>query len=267
MTGICHTRPSGAMFGLAQAIPFRNTPWKELMQLPTIQDRVAALKDPATRQRLIKRSLETGMTADPALLHPMGTGANPDYDLDDHQSLAQLAAAEGRDPVEVYVDRLIATEGGELWNYWAFGGHLENQWAYMRMPNCIPMLGDAGAHVGIFTDSDSPTFLLSELTRKRGVYTLAESVHKITGQSAQVLGLKQRGLIQTGWHADINVIDYDNLDTCHPEYVNDFPHNGGRFIVKSQGYDATIVGGKTIVKNGQHCGVRPGQVIREFQRG
>ena len=167
MTSICHTRPSGAMFGLAQAIPFRNTPWKELMQLPTIEDRVAALRDPATRERLIKRSKETGFTANPEQLHPMGTGPRPDYDMAREHSLAQLAEAEGRDPVDVYVDRLIASEGRELWNFWAFGGALENQWVYMRMAHCIPMLADAGAHVGVFTDTDSPTFLLSELTRPR----------------------------------------------------------------------------------------------------
>lgn len=267
MTSICHTRPSGAMFGLAQAIPFRNTPWKELMQLPTIAARVAALKDPATRDRLIKRSMETGMNADPALLHPMGTGDTPDYDLDDQRSLKQLAAAEGKDPIEFYVDRLIASEGRELWNYWAFGGFLKSQWQYMKIPHCVPMLGDAGAHVGIFTDTDSPTFLLSELTRERGIYTLAEAVHRITGQSAEVLGLKQRGTIREGFHADLNVIDYDKLATCHPEYINDFPHGVGRYVVKSQGYLATLVGGEVIVKNGEHTGKRPGEVIREFNRG
>ena len=92
MTSICHTRPSGAMFGLAQAIPFRNTPWKELMQLPTIAERVAALKDPATKERLIKRSKETGFNADPSRLHPMGTGDTPDYDMARKNSLAQIAS-------------------------------------------------------------------------------------------------------------------------------------------------------------------------------
>ena len=267
MTSICHTRPSGAMFGLAQITPFRNTPWKELMQLPTIAERVAALKDPATRDRLIKRSMETGMNVDPALLHPMGTGDTPDFDLDNQRSLKQLAAAEGKDPIEFYIDRLIASEGRELWNYWAFGGYLESQWEYMKMPHCVPMLGDAGAHVGIFTDTDSPTFLLSELTRERGIYTLADAVHRITGQSAEVLGLKQRGTIREGFHADLNVIDYDKLATCHPEYVNDFPHGVGRYVVKSRGYLATLVGGEVIVKNGEHTGKRPGKVIREFNRG
>jgi N-acyl-D-amino-acid deacylase len=267
MTSICHTRPSGAMFGLAQAIPFRNTPWKELMQLPTISERVAALKDPATKARLIERSKETGFTADPSRLHPMGLGDTPDYDMARQNSLMQLAQAQGRDPVDVYVDRLIESEGRELWNFWAFGGALENQWAYMKMDHCIPMLADAGAHVGIFTDTDSPTFLLSELTRRQGVYSLPQAIHRITQASADVIGLKDRGSVKEGWIADLNIIDYDNLETGYPYYVNDFPHNGGRYIVESQGYLATIVGGQVIVENGRHTGSRPGRVIREFVRG
>ena len=50
---------------------------------------------------------------------------------------------------------------------------------------------------------------------------------RISGKSAQVLGLKERGEIREGWHADINVIDYAELRSCHPECVRDFPHNGG----------------------------------------
>ena len=267
ITTICHTRPSGAMFGLAQATPFRNTPWKELMSLPSIEDRVAALRDPATRERLVTRSKESGFTANPALLHPMGVGDRPDYDMARENSLAQIAEREGRDPIDVYIDRLIASEGKELWNFWAFGGSLENQWAYMNMEHCIPMLADSGAHVGVFTDTDSPTFLLSELTRRQGVYTLPEAVRRITQASADVLGLKERGSLKEGWYADLNVIDYENLETGYPYYVNDFPHNGGRYIVESQGYVATLVAGQPIVEHGAHTGQRPGTVIREFVRG
>jgi N-acyl-D-aspartate/D-glutamate deacylase len=49
--------------------------------------------------------------------------------------------------------------------------------------------------------------------------------------------------------------------------VNDLPHGGGRFIVKGHGCDATIVDGKVVVKDGQHTGSRPGEVIRDFKRG
>ena len=201
------------------------------------------------------------------MLHPFGTDTKPNLDLTRERSLQQIADAEGKDPVEVYVERLLASEGKEFFNFWMFGGNLENQWNYMRLPHVVPMLGDAGAHVGFFTDTDSPTVLLSELTREQGVYSLPEAVHRITGKSAEIIGLKERGELHEGWHADINIIDYENLSTCHPEYVNDFPHGGGRFIVKGKGYDATIVAGKVIIKNGKHTGDRPGQVIREFIRG
>ncbi|MEM9622327.1 MAG: amidohydrolase family protein [Pseudomonadota bacterium] len=266
MTTVCHTRPSGAMFGLAQATPFRNGEWKALMALPSVADRVDALRDPATLKRLRKRSRETGLTADPALMHPMGTAARPDYDMGRQNNLQQLAAAAGVDPIDYYIDRLLETEGRELWNYWAFGGTLENQWAYMQMAHCIPMLADAGAHVGVFTDTDSPTFLLAELTRRQGVFELPEAVHKITQASADVLGLQQRGLVKKGWFADLNVIDFERLETGYPYYVNDFPHNGGRYIVQSEGYVATLVSGAVIAADGELTGTRPGRVIREFVR-
>ena len=267
---VCHTRPSGAFFGLSQLSPFtRKSPaWKALMTLPTLVDRVDMLRDENERAVLIREGKEAGdLETLAAMLHPFGTEETPNLDFEQASSLQQLADAAGKDVVDVYVERLLASEGREYFNYWAFGGALENRWRYMQLPHTIPRLGDAGAHVGFFTDTDSPTVLLSELTRKQGVYTLPEAVHRITGKSAEVIGLKQRGELREGWHADINVIDYANLSTCHPEYVNDFPHDGGRFVVKSKGYDATLVAGQVVIENGKHSGTRPGEVIREFHRG
>ena len=268
ITSICHTRPSGSFFGLAQQAFLRTPSWVDLMKLPTIGERVDALRDPQRQATLIAEAKEAGGFGQAArILHPLGMDEYPDFDLDRKRSLQQLADASGKDPVDIYVERLLESEGRELWNLWAFGGALENQWNYMRLPYVVPMLGDAGAHVGQFTDADSPTFLLSELTRRRGVYSLPEAVHRITEKSAEVLGLKERGVVREGWQADLNVIDYDNLCSCHPEYVNDFPHNGGRLVVKSRGYDATLVGGQVVIENGEYTGNRPGEVIREFQRG
>ena len=270
LASLCHTRPSGAFFGLAQLSPFtkRSSAWKDLMALPTIADRVDAMRNEAMRATLIAEGIAAGdMQKLAHMLHPFGTDETPDLDFNRRASLQQLAEESGKDPVEIYVERLLASEGKEFFNYWMFGGHLENQWKYMQLPHVVPMLGDAGAHVGFFTDTDSPTVLLSELTREQGVYTLSEAIHRITGKSAEIIGLKERGELKEGWHADINIIDYENLSTCHPEYVNDFPHGGGRFIVKGKGYAATLVAGEVIIANGQHTGKRPGQVIREFVRG
>ena len=238
------------------------------MALPNVPARVEAMRNPETRQQLIDEGIAAGSMKQLApMLHPFGMADTPNLDFERKASLQQLADDADADPVEIYVDRLIASEGREFFNLWMFGGALENQWEYMRLSNIVPMLGDAGAHVGFFTDTDSPTVLLSELTRKHGVYSLEEAIHRITQKSADILGLKDRGVLKEGYLADINVIDYANLSTRQPEYVNDFPHGGGRFIVKSQGYTATLVAGQVVVENCQHTGARPGQVIREFARG
>jgi N-acyl-D-aspartate/D-glutamate deacylase len=270
LASICHTRPSGSFFGLAQLSPFTRTSpaWKALMSLPTIEDRLAALKDPVQRKRLVSEGQQAGDLDRLAWqLHPFGMAEKPDLDLNRRASLQQLADEAGRNVVDVYIDRLIESEGKEFFNFWMFGGALQNQWKYMQLPQVIPMLGDAGAHVGFFTDADSPTVLLGELTREQGVYTLPEAVNRISGASAEVIGLKDRGLLKEGWQADINIIDYDNLGSKQPYYVNDFPHGGGRFVVESTGYDATLVAGQVIIEHGKHTGRRPGKVIREFHRG
>jgi N-acyl-D-amino-acid deacylase len=267
IASLCHTRPSGSFFGLARQSFLATPAWQALMALPTIEDRVDALRDSKTRETLISEAKAAGGFGRAARsLHPLGMDEHPDFDLDDKASLAQIAEETGDDPVEIYVSRLLQSEGREVLNWWAFGDALENQWNYMQDPHVIPMLGDAGAHVGLFTDADSPTFLLSELTRRRGIYGLPEAIHRITAGSARILGLVERGEIREGWHADINVIDFEELGSCHPEWVNDFPHGGGRMVIKSRGYDATIVAGRVVIADGEFTGDRPGEVIREFIR-
>ncbi len=81
-----------------------------------------------------------------------------------------------------------------------------------------------------------------------------------------MLGLSERGQVREGWFADLNVFDLDRLASRYPEYVHDFPGGKGRFIVKSDGYAATIVNGSVVAEDGGHTGARPGRVLREFSR-
>jgi len=264
ITPLVHTRPSGNLLGLAQRPPFFGEAWADLMTMPTIAERLAALRDPATRDRLLKEGRKHGFRLPPEQIHPMGVGSKPEYDLDNKANLAELARAADVDPAELIVERLIASEGRELFNGWNFGSNVTAQVKLMATEHCLPGLGDAGAHVGMMIDADSTTFLLAELARTRAIMSIPEAVHKLTGMPASVLGLVERGQVQEGWHADLNVIDIDKLGSTQPEYVNDFPFGGGRFVVGSTGYDATIVGGDVIFSHGQNTGQRPGRVIRDF---
>ena len=266
VTTLVHSRPSGSLLGLAQLPPFNGPAWAALMSLPSLGERLDALRDPDKRAALTREARENGFRLPPEQIHPMGLGEKPEYDLDSKASVADLAREAGVDPVEFVIDRLIASDGRELFNGWNFGANLEAQWRLMQSANCLPGLGDAGAHVGEIVDADSTTFLLASLARDRGVMSIPEAVHKLSGMPAAMLGLIDRGQVKEGWHADLNVIDLEALGSKQPVYLNDFPYNGGRFVVESTGYDATIVGGEVVIQEGKLTGQRPGRVIRDFAR-
>jgi N-acyl-D-amino-acid deacylase len=267
ITSATMTRPSGSLCGLAQISPVKGKQWRALMQLPTIADRVAALKDPATRAALVEEGKEKGMWYDPNFIHPLGTDASPDYHEEGGMSVADHAAALGVHPVEFVIDRLIASDGMELFNTWFFNRATGSMGEFLNLDHVYPGLADTGAHIGQICDADASTHYLTYWHRKRRLVELAEAVRRLTSFPAGVLGLKQRGTLQVGHFADINVFDIDALASDHPEYVNDFPGGKGRLMVKSRGYAATLVNGKVVTEHGRHSGERPGRVIREFARG
>ena len=92
-------------------------------------------------------------------------------------------------------------------------------------------------------------------------------MHRLTALPAGVLGLVDRGTLEVGRFADINVFDVDALASEHPRYENDFPNGAGRLKIGSRGYAATLVNGTVVTEQGANTGARPGQVLREFRRG
>jgi N-acyl-D-amino-acid deacylase len=266
MTLATQTRPSGTLCGLAQVTPVKGKQWKALMALPTIADRVAALKDPATRALLEEEGRTKGMWYDPNHIYPLGTGASPDYSERDGVSVAQHAERLGVHPVEFVIDRLIASDGLELFNTWYFNRNVDGLAQLLTHEHVYPGLNDTGAHAGQICDADMATHYLSYWHRDRNIATLPEAVHRLTGMAAGVLGLVDRGTLQAGSFADINVFDLDALASEQPRYANDFPNGAGRLKIGSRGYAATLVNGAVITEQGANTGRRPGRVIREFSR-
>ena len=260
------SRPSGSLCGLAQISPVKGKRWKALLALPTLAERVAALKDPATRALLEAEGKEKGMWYDPDHIYPLGTGPSPDYAEEGGVSIAQLAAQAGVHPVELVIDRLIASDGHELFNTWFFNRNVDALQQLLAMDHVYPGLADTGAHAGQICDADMSTHFLSYWQRDRNLVSLPNAVHKLTGLAAGVLGLVDRGTLQVGNAADINVFDLDRLASDHPVYANDFPGGAGRLKIGGRGYAATIVNGAVVTEQGTNTGARPGKVLREFSR-
>ena len=266
LTGYMMTRPSGSLMGLWQVPPVRGSAWRRVMQLPTMEDRLAALVDPGTRAELLAEGRERGLLYDPEHVYPLGSGDVPDYHVAGGGSVARLAEAAGVHPVEFVVDRLVASEGRELFNMWYFNRNLEAIGPLLELDAVYPGAGDTGAHAGQICDADAPTHFLSYWCRDRGVLSLAEGVRRLTSRPAEVLGLEDRGMVRPGLHADLNVFDPERLAVGYPTYVNDFPGGSGRLCVGAAGYAATLVNGQVVTSGGTNTGARPGRVLRGSAR-
>ena len=267
VTGVAQVRPSGTLMGLLQVPPVRGPKWKSVLMLPTLEARVAALKDDAVREGLVAEGKERGLWYDPWLVHPLGTGPVPDYHMEGGKSVGQLADEQGISPVEVVINGLIESDGHQLYNVWFFSRNTGAMSSFFNIDRILPGLADTGAHAGQICDADAGTHFLSYWVRNRGIMPLEKAIHKMTKQSTEVIGLVDRGTVETGRFADLNVFDPDGLEIAYPEYVNDFPLGKGRLRVNATGYAATIVNGEIVTEQGRNTGARPGRVIREFVRG
>ncbi len=236
--------------------------WRELVKLG-FEDRLEAIRDEETRAKLVeeaKQSKLVDMFA--ASFFSLGDGEAPIYDKDPSEGLPALAKAAGEHPSETWLRTMDESDGEALFHvrffnhdYTAVEEFLQNDWV-------LPSLGDAGAHLTQIIDAGWPTFMLSHWHRKKGTFSLAETVRLLTSAQARILGFSDRGTLAVGMRADVNVINTDVVVEGQPTLVTDFPRGVPRLIQKAQGYRATICNGSVIVSEGELTGERAGQVLR-----
>jgi len=265
-------RPIGILLGLlGSQNPFSGTPsYKSIAHLP-LAERVAAMRNPDMRARILSEDRVTGSSF-PLItrlsferMFPFGDP--PDYTPPKENSIAAIAARQGRKPEEVAYDMLLADDGrsfifAPLTNYadYTLGPSAE----LLRHPNTIVGLSDGGAHVGFISDGSFPTFLLTYWGRDRGSDTvpLPELVRRQTSDTARAAGLRDRGVLAPGMKADVNIINFDALRLERPVMAWDLPAGGRRLLQKARGYEATIVSGTVTYRDGEATGALPGRLVR-----
>jgi N-acyl-D-amino-acid deacylase len=244
-----------------QALKARNLSSAEL---------VAALRDPVVRDSIVSWEPEGGSAArmEDAYRNTYILGTPPDYEPGPERSLLHIAATAGRSPLDVAYDAMLEDDGQALLyvpilNY--ASGNLDPAREMLLHPRAAAGLGDGGAHCGVICDSSQPTFMLTHWTRDRtrgDRLPLALMVKKQTHDTASLYGLTDRGTLEAGKVADVNVIDYENLQLGTPKVIADLPAGGRRLVQDATGYTATIKSGVTTFDNGKDTGERPGVLLR-----
>ena len=233
------------------------------------EQRAEAMRDPQRREKILSEV----EAPDAALgfimwdkLFPMTDP--PNYEPTADQSVGAQSEAASLTPIEFAYDFLSQGDGqnvlfAPLFNY--ANGNLDATREMMMHPRVAMGLSDGGAHCGVICDASMPTFMLTHWTRDRSrgeTLPLEWTVKRMTSDTAELYGLGDRGTLEVGKKADVNVIDYEALQLEPPQAVHDLPTDAMRLIQKSCGYVATIVSGEVISRNGEETGARPGQLIR-----
>ena len=112
-------------------------------------------------------------------------------------------------------------------------------------------LGDGGAHLSQLCDAGYSTHLLGRWVRERQALTLERAVHMLSGRTAQVFGITDRGLLATGRPADVVVFDPQTVGAGPLQRVYDLPAGADRLISKASGIDAVIVNGCVLPPPGE----------------
>ena len=266
-------RPVGLMLGLQGSVhPFVSRPsYQAIKELP-LEQKVAAMRDPSFRARLIAEAPLRDHPFINALAgrhHKMfELGDPPNYEPDPADSLGARARTLGVNPDELVYDALLGDEGRAflyfpLANY--ADGSLEPVREMLENPNTLSGLSDGGAHLGAICDVSLPTTMLVHWCRDRSrgpLLNLAKVIRAQTRDTAEAVGLFDRGLLKPGYLADINVIDFERLRLRSPHMVYDLPTGARRLMQHADGYVATIKTGQVIYRDGVATGALPGKLVR-----
>ncbi|MEN8181902.1 MAG: amidohydrolase family protein [Myxococcota bacterium] len=238
-------RTGTSLIGLGNRSPVRARSWKHVYELSAPQ-RLPFLRSEAGRRALLAVSEAANERAGREL-HLFGP-ERCEYERLPARRLGTVAAEAGERPVETILRLLDETGGRQLF---AAGGahqvpeHIEE---VFRHPGTLIGLGDAGAHVASICDSSMTTHALSYQCRERGVLALEEAVRRLSSEPAEVFGIPRRGRLTPGAFADVNVIDFQALETEVPEFVTDFPAAAGRWTQRARGYQHTLVNGQVVIE-------------------
>ncbi|MFI5619572.1 amidohydrolase family protein [Streptomyces sp. NPDC051567] len=242
--------------------------WGEVLGLP-VPERIARLRDPSVRAELLRRagSKEAGVFR---RLADFGRYVIGDTYSKENAGLSgrvvrDLAAERGQDPFHCLVE-ICAGDGLRtvLWpmptdNDPASWTLRQETWLHEDV-----LLGgsDAGAHLDRMCGAPYTTRFLGDCLRGRRLVPLERAVRMLTDDPARLFGLRGRGRITEGFHADLVLFDPERIDAGPARLVHDLPGDSPRLDARALGVVSVRVNGVETVRDGEVTGAVPGTVLR-----
>jgi len=185
----------------------------------------------------------------------------------EQRSVAECAAAAGADPLDFMLDLALGEGLDTVFSALLLNADEEAVGRMLRHPDSLVSLSDAGAHLTFFNDAGFGLHLLGHWVRGRGVLTLADAVWRLCGQPARLFGIRERGALKPGFHADLLLFDPTTVDRGPRRRVFDLPGGHPRLTSSAVGVHGVWVNGVRIAtRSGPVQPERlPGRLLRQFQ--
>ena len=271
------SRGSGLMLSLDTFNPFSYTEAYQAIPNEPHEDRIAALRDPSNREAILTAAMENNpsmMILGPALHSTFAMEKGVVFEPEVADSIGARAEASGVDPMELIYDTMVdlaeqSTDGKTRVLAVFFSGYAEGNLdaveTMMRDEISVLGLGDGGAHCSMICDASWPAFVLQHWVRDRtrgAKIGIEEAVKMMSKEGADLYGLGDRGTIEVGKRADVNVIDLDEVELQLPEVIDDLPTGASRIVQRAKGIKFTLCAGEITFRDGEPTGARPGRLIR-----
>lgn len=242
--------------------------WAEIVTLP-LPERKRALADRTVRERLAQgaTSPEAGPFRALAVWENMTIEEThaPENAKWRGRNLGECAREAGKAPFDFLLDVALADDLRTSFMTPAFGDD-EASWELRRQvwrdDRALIGASDAGAHLDMIDTFTATTSLLGPAVRERGILPLEDAIHQITDRPARLYGLRERGRLALGHHADVVIFDAAKIGpgAVHTRY--DLPGGAGRLFAGAEGIAHVLVNGVEIVRGSELTSARPGTVLR-----
>jgi N-acyl-D-amino-acid deacylase len=288
--GSCTSVVAGAIFDLRRGLNvpqdedithpegiFRGMPtWDKVMALP-YRERMRAFRDPELRRALSAEAVE-GAVAAGGMTDRRGRGRgvfNRRWDLVqvfmaqyprnrglEGKSVAEIARLQNKSVMDAFLD--LSLDEDLQTCFIAIDRNTDPKAQKHILGSRYTVIGtsDGGARPHTADRHEYSTYLLGHWVREEQAMTLEDAVHRLTGKTAMMHDLDDRGFIAAGKAADITIFDPDTIAPKPREPVADLPGGGVQVKREAVGIDHVIVNGTVLLENGQLTGALPGQIIR-----
>jgi N-acyl-D-aspartate/D-glutamate deacylase len=175
----------------------------------------------------------------------------------EQKSVARLARDGGKDPLDFMLDLALADDLDTVFNALLLNSDEAAVGRMLRHPHSLVSLSDAGAHLTFFNDAGYGLHLLGHWVRDLKVLDMGMAVKKLTSDPARVFGIRERGALKPGYHADLLLFDPAKVGRGPKHRVNDLPGGHGRLSTAALGVHGVWV-------NGRAPDTLPGTLLRDF---